>query len=58
MDEVQDGEEPECLVVDDIGFNLFCIMGTLTKLEQTCIGKLSGQSAVDAVKVRIEKQLE
>ena len=55
MEFVADGEEPECLCVDDQGFNLVCIMGTLNALGETCIGKLSGQEAVNAVNVRIDK---
>ena len=57
MCSVQEGCEPQCLVVDDQALPLFCIMGTLDALHMTSIGKLSGSEAVQVVKVRVEQQL-
>ena len=42
MDSIKEGEEPGCLVVDDQAMLLFCVMGTLSSLDISCIGKLSG----------------
>jgi hypothetical protein len=58
MGSVREGNEPQCLVVDDQALPLFCIMGTLHTMNKTSIGKLSGPEAIEAVKVRVEQQLK
>lgn len=55
MESIDEGKEPDCLVVDDQAMLLFCVMGTLNVLNINCIGKLSGKEALECVKKRTDR---
>jgi len=57
MDSVAEGEEPECLVIDDQAITLFCVAGTLNALGESSIGKLGGLEAIREVEIRIASQI-
>lgn len=57
MSGVESGAEPECLVVDDMVHNLFCLQLTLNGVGVVSIGQTNGYDAVKLVKERIALQL-
>ena len=57
MKHVEEGKEPQVLCVDDQYEMLYGIMSMLEAINLNSIGKLTGQSAIDAVRVRIKSQI-